>query len=77
MEHSELVAELSEIEKMTPAERIALARERRRHQLLKFDERERITTPPDPRKPRLTFGAEVALLEATSRGDAAEGLFHP
>ncbi|KHN77601.1 hypothetical protein Tcan_15797 [Toxocara canis] len=26
MDHSELIAELSEIEKMTPAERIALAR---------------------------------------------------
>uniref|UniRef100_A0A915BSP5 ANK_REP_REGION domain-containing protein n=2 Tax=Parascaris univalens TaxID=6257 RepID=A0A915BSP5_PARUN len=72
MDHSELIAELSEIEKMTPAERIALARERRRLQLKKCDEREKQLAPPPPRRPRLKFSAEVALLEATGRADATE-----
>lgn len=30
-------------------------------------------TPTPPRRQRLKFSPEVALLEATSRGDAAEG----
>ncbi|VDN50906.1 unnamed protein product [Dracunculus medinensis] len=72
MDHSDLIAELSEIEKMTPAERIALARERRRLQLKKWDDREKQMPPPLPRRPRLKFSAEVALLEAASRDDAAE-----
>ncbi|VDN86594.1 unnamed protein product [Brugia pahangi] len=72
MDHSDLVAELGEIEKMTPAERIALARERRRIQLRNWDEREKQMTPTLPRRQRLKFSPEVALLEATSRGDAVE-----
>lgn len=72
MDHSELVAELSDIEKMTPQERIALAKDRRRVQLRKADERERALPAPRPRRPRLKFSAEVALLEATSRADANE-----
>ncbi|CAG9536662.1 unnamed protein product [Cercopithifilaria johnstoni] len=72
MDHADLVAELSEIEKMTPAERIALARERRRLQLRNWDEREKQMTPTPPRRQRLKFSPEVALLEATGRGDAAE-----
>uniref|UniRef100_A0A1I7VAI0 ANK_REP_REGION domain-containing protein n=1 Tax=Loa loa TaxID=7209 RepID=A0A1I7VAI0_LOALO len=72
MDHADLVAELSEIEKMTPAERIALARERRRIQLRNWDEREKQMTPTLPRHQRLKFSPEVALLEATSRGDSVE-----
>uniref|UniRef100_A0A1I8ER22 ANK_REP_REGION domain-containing protein n=1 Tax=Wuchereria bancrofti TaxID=6293 RepID=A0A1I8ER22_WUCBA len=75
MDHSDLVAELGEIEKMTPAERIALARERRRIQLRNWDEREKQMTPTLPRRQRLKFSPEVALLEATSRGDAVEDCF--
>uniref|UniRef100_A0A0M3J268 ANK_REP_REGION domain-containing protein n=1 Tax=Anisakis simplex TaxID=6269 RepID=A0A0M3J268_ANISI len=40
--------------------------------LKKCDEREKQMAPPPPRRPRLKFSAEVALLEATSRADAAE-----
>lgn len=47
--------------------------ERRRLQLRSWDDREKQMAPPLPRRPRLRFSAEVALLEATSRGDAAEG----
>ncbi|VDM95928.1 unnamed protein product [Thelazia callipaeda] len=72
MDHADLVAELSEIEKMTPAERIALARERRRIQLRNWDDREKQMTPTPPRRQRLKFSPEVALLEATSRGDTTE-----
>ncbi|CAD6186359.1 unnamed protein product [Caenorhabditis auriculariae] len=72
MDHSDLISELPEIEKMTPQERIALAKERRRLQLRKNDERERALPPPRPRRPRLKFSAEVALLEATGRADVAE-----
>ncbi|VDL73493.1 unnamed protein product [Nippostrongylus brasiliensis] len=73
MEHSQLMAEMPEIEKMTAQERIALAKERRRDQLRKCDERERSLPPPRPRRPRLRFSPEVALLEATGRADASEG----
>lgn len=47
--------------------------ERRRIQLRNWDEREKQMTPTPPRRQRLKFSPEVALLEATSRGDAAEG----
>ncbi|ULU10863.1 hypothetical protein L5515_000906 [Caenorhabditis briggsae] len=72
MDHSELIAELPEIERMTAQERIALARDRRRLQLRKNDERERALPPPRPRRQRLHFAAEVELLEATCRADYAE-----
>uniref|UniRef100_A0A0N4ZF61 ANK_REP_REGION domain-containing protein n=1 Tax=Parastrongyloides trichosuri TaxID=131310 RepID=A0A0N4ZF61_PARTI len=72
MDHEELIAELSEIEQMTPGERIALAKERRRIQLKKNEERERALPPPPPRRPRLRFKSEIALLEATVRGDHIE-----
>lgn len=72
MDHAELIAELSEIEQMSPTERIALAKERRRMQLKKNEERERLLPPPPPRRPRLRFRSEIALLEATVRGDHIE-----
>ncbi|EGT47304.1 hypothetical protein CAEBREN_20525 [Caenorhabditis brenneri] len=72
MDHSELIAELPEIEKMTAQQRIALARERRRNQLRWNEERERALPPPRPRRQRLHFAPEVELLEATCRADYAE-----
>ncbi|PAV59821.1 hypothetical protein WR25_08032 [Diploscapter pachys] len=72
MDHQDLVSELPEIERMTPQDRIALAKERRRIQLRMNDERDRSLPPPRPRRPRLRFCPEVALLDATGRADAAE-----
>lgn len=45
-------------------------------QLKKWDDREKQMPPPLPRRPRLKFSAEVALLEAASRDDAAEGVIY-
>uniref|UniRef100_A0A0N5ABC5 ANK_REP_REGION domain-containing protein n=1 Tax=Syphacia muris TaxID=451379 RepID=A0A0N5ABC5_9BILA len=47
-------------------------RQRRRQQLQISEEREKLLAPPAPRRQRLKFSPEVALLEATSRGDAVE-----
>lgn len=49
-------------------------RERREQQLAVWRERERILPPPAPRRPRLQFSPEVALLEATIRNDPQEGI---
>lgn len=38
------------------------------------EQREKSLAPPPPRNQRLKFSPEVALLEATSRGDAEEGI---
>lgn len=72
MDHQALIEELPEIEKLTPQERIALARDRRSHQLRYNLEREAKMPPPAQRRPRLRFSADVALLEATVRGDHQE-----
>uniref|UniRef100_A0A0K0DLY2 ANK_REP_REGION domain-containing protein n=1 Tax=Angiostrongylus cantonensis TaxID=6313 RepID=A0A0K0DLY2_ANGCA len=72
MDHSQLMAEMPEIEKMTAQERIALAKERRREQLRRWEERDRSLPPARPRRQRLRFSPEVALLEATGRADAVE-----
>lgn len=72
MDHSHLISELPEIERMTPQQRIELAKERREQQLAVWRERERILPPPAPRRPRLQFSPEVALLEATIRNDPQE-----
>lgn len=72
LDHAELIRELPEIEKMVPQMRIALARERRSVQLRSADDRERALPPPRPRRQRLRFSPEVALLEATGRNDIAE-----
>jgi hypothetical protein len=74
MDHQALIEELTEIEKLTPQERIALARERRSQQLRLNLERETQLPPPAQRRPRLRFSPDVALLEATVRGDTQEGL---
>lgn len=75
MDHHALVEELPEIEKLTPQERIALARERRAEQLRQNAAREAQLPMPAQRRPRLRFTPDVALLEATVRGDTQEGLF--
>jgi hypothetical protein len=67
-----LIAELPQIEKMTPGERIQLAKQRREIQLAANMERERMMLPARARNPRLRFSPEVALLEATGRADLAE-----
>ncbi|KAH7727744.1 protein phosphatase 1 regulatory inhibitor subunit 16A [Aphelenchoides avenae] len=72
LDHAALIAELPEIEKLDAPQRILLAKERRRQQLASNHERENRLPPPPPRNPRLRFRPEVALLEATSRGDANE-----
>lgn len=73
MDHQSLVEELPEIEKLSPQERIALARERRAEQLRQNATREAQLPMPAQRRPRLRFTPDVALLEATVRGDAQEG----
>uniref|UniRef100_A0A914L9A3 ANK_REP_REGION domain-containing protein n=1 Tax=Meloidogyne incognita TaxID=6306 RepID=A0A914L9A3_MELIC len=72
MDHHALVEELPEIEKLTPQERIALARERRAEQLRQNAAREAQLPMPAQRRPRLRFTPDVALLEATVRGDTQE-----
>ena len=71
-DHARLIAELPDVERLTPHERIDLARRRRAIQLEANVTRERALPPPPPRRARLRFSPEVALLEATSRGDYAE-----
>lgn len=73
MDHEDLIKEFPTIEKLTPAERIQLARERRALQLAKYKERERDERLPDSRTQKLRFQPEIALLEATARGDIREG----
>lgn len=89
MDHSDLVAEFPVIEKMTPAERIQLARERRALQLIRYREREKAedlvhnastyngqkSIIVNDRKPRAVFKPSIILLEATSRNDLDEGAF--
>ncbi|CAJ0578126.1 unnamed protein product, partial [Mesorhabditis spiculigera] len=72
MDHAELIAEFPRMEELTPQERIALAKDRRRTQLRKNQEQELILGPPRPRKQRLRFASEFALLDATATGDLQE-----
>lgn len=73
MDHADLIAELPQIvEKLTPAERIQLARERRAVQLAQSRERDRLDTNVYTRNPRVKFKSGIALLEATARNDIEE-----
>lgn len=74
MDHATLIAELPEINEMTPQERIALARQRREQQLISAHDRERHLPLPRGRNQRLRFRPEIAILEATGRGDYDEGM---
>lgn len=58
---------------MTAPERIDLAKKRRLFQLQRFHEYDNSNPVPSTRRPKLKFSAGIALLEATSRGDAYEG----
>ena len=73
MDHQQLVAELPQLETMTAAERIELAKKRRLHQLSRFAEYDRSVGVPRTRHQKLQFHPGIALLEATSRGDIQEG----
>lgn len=76
MDHADLIAEFPQIEKLTPAERIKLARERRALQLekcldrYKREELDGLSTRI--RQLRLRFKPEIALLESAARGDVTE-----
>uniref|UniRef100_A0AC34RJ42 Uncharacterized protein n=1 Tax=Panagrolaimus sp. JU765 TaxID=591449 RepID=A0AC34RJ42_9BILA len=72
MDHSQLVAELPEIERMSAIDRINLAKERRAQQLAVNNQYEIRTPVPRTRNQRLRFASGIALLEATSRGDIQE-----
>lgn len=76
MDHYELVAELPIIERLTPAERIQLAKQRRALQLLKWNEKYRDNYDSfednSPRKAKIKFYPNITLLEATSRNDVEE-----
>uniref|UniRef100_A0A914Z6R5 Protein phosphatase 1 regulatory subunit 16A n=1 Tax=Panagrolaimus superbus TaxID=310955 RepID=A0A914Z6R5_9BILA len=72
MDHSQLISELPQLEAMAPVERIALAKERRQQQLIRFLDYDRSNPITRPKKQKLEFSPGVALLEATSRGDLHE-----
>uniref|UniRef100_A0A914I6M8 ANK_REP_REGION domain-containing protein n=1 Tax=Globodera rostochiensis TaxID=31243 RepID=A0A914I6M8_GLORO len=67
-----LIDELPEVEKMPAQQRIALARERREQQLRLCQQRDGQLPVPAPRRPRLRFSADIALLETTVRGEVQE-----
>uniref|UniRef100_A0A183C2R6 ANK_REP_REGION domain-containing protein n=1 Tax=Globodera pallida TaxID=36090 RepID=A0A183C2R6_GLOPA len=69
---SALIDELPEVEKMPAQQRIALARERREQQLRLCQQRDGQLPVPAPRRPRLRFSADIALLETTVRGEVQE-----
>uniref|UniRef100_A0A915JY74 Protein phosphatase 1 regulatory subunit 16A n=1 Tax=Romanomermis culicivorax TaxID=13658 RepID=A0A915JY74_ROMCU len=75
MDHYELVAELPIIERLTPAERIQLAKQRRALQLLRWNEKyDSYDSFKDnsSRKANIKFQPNITLLEATSRNDVEE-----
>ena len=84
-EHSELIAEMAQIDKMTTQERLKLARRRRMQQLKKWSQREKEYNSNkkkkdnvNAKKPRkndykVHFVPSVMLLEAAARNDVEEG----
>ena len=90
MEHSDLIAEMAYIEKLSTQERLKLARQRRLQQLKKFQQRERElsgskrekTAQNEAQKRRrengkkIKFVSNVMLLEAAARNDIEEGKSH-
>ncbi|XP_050064184.1 protein phosphatase 1 regulatory subunit 16A-like [Aphis gossypii] len=74
MDHAELVLEMSHLERMPTADRLALARRRRVQQLRlwaqKDRERRRLSPPRNNR--HIYFSDNVMLLEAASRNDIEE-----
>lgn len=77
MEHSELVAEMVHVERLTTQERLHLARHRRLQQLKVWRQREkewlRHQTRHTSNKRHIYFNDSVMLLEAAARNDIDEG----
>lgn len=77
MEHSELVAEMVHVERLTTQERLHLARHRRLQQLKVWRQREkewlRHQTRHTSNKRHIYFSDSVMLLEAAARNDIDEG----
>lgn len=77
MEHSELVAEMVCVERLTTQERLHLARHRRLQQLKVWRQREkewlRHQTRHTSNKRHIYFSDSVMLLEAAARNDIDEG----
>lgn len=87
MEHSELIAEMAYIEKLSTQERLKLARRRRMQQMKKWTQKEREVSGSKREKTALneaqkrrrenkknvSFVSSVMLLEAAARNDIEEG----
>ena len=86
MDHSELVLELPRIEKLTAAERLKIARERRSNQLRVYEQHERQFSSKinkslinqrmkhmRSKNRNVRFIHSVMLLEAAARNDIEEG----
>jgi len=75
MDHSELVLEMSQLERMPTADRLALARRRRVQQLRLWAQKDRERRRPSPPRNNrhIYFSDNVMLLEAASRNDIEEG----
>lgn len=86
MDHSDLVAELPRVEKMTAAERLKIARERRANQLRIYEQHERQFSSKSnksminqrtkhlrTKNRNVRFIHSVMLLEAAARNDIEEG----
>jgi len=76
MDHAELVLEMSHLERMPTADRLALARRRRVQQLRLWaqKDRERRRSSPPRNNRHIYFSDNVMLLEAASRNDIEEGM---
>lgn len=84
-DHSELITELSQIDKMTTQERLKLAKRRRMQQLKKWGQREKEFNSNKRKKElaatkrvrkhdyKVHFVPSVMLLEAAARNDVDEG----
>ncbi|XP_022167273.1 protein phosphatase 1 regulatory subunit 16A [Myzus persicae] len=74
MDHAELVLEMSHLERMPTADRLALARRRRVQQLRLWaqKDRERRRSSPPRNNRHIYFSDNVMLLEAASRNDIEE-----
>lgn len=81
MDHSELVAEMPHVERLSTQERLHLARKRRLQQLKVWAQREKEwnrhhkNSKDKPNKKKIFFSNSVMLLEAAARNDVEEGRF--
>ena len=85
MDHSQLIAELPRIEKLTAAERLKIARDRRATQLRIYEQHERDVSSKNNKQlsnqrvkkrsknRNIKFVHSVMLLEAAARNDIDEG----